>query len=307
MKSIDKLVSNNKDINYKLRLSYDEARKDESVKNLIDSIDLPDEELMKHTSAFEASAKEFNNCKGCKNISACKNDMTGYCYLPILEEGRLNFSYVACKYKNKIIKENKYLKNVNSIDIPKEIREAKIKDIYTDDKNRQEVIKWILNYVKAYKQDIHGKGIYLHGNFGCGKTYLVAAMFNELAKTNVKSTIVYWPEYLRSLKASFQSTSNDEFNNKFNEVKYANILLIDDLGAEAVTAWNRDEVLGTILQYRMQENLPTFITSNLNLKEMEEHLSVVGNKSEKVKAVRIMERIKQLTIDTEMVSKNNRK
>ena len=98
------------------------------------------------------------------------------------------------------------------------------------------------------------------------------------------------------------------FKNKFNEVKYAKLLLIDDLGAEAVTSWSRDEILGTILQYRMQEGLPTFITSNLNVKELEEHLSITtSNKSEKVKAGRIIERIKQLTIDTEMIGENNRK
>ena len=85
-------------------------------------------------------------------------------------------------------------------------------------------------------------------------------------------------------------------------------MLIDDLGAEGVSSWSRDEVLGSILQYRMQENLPTFITSNLNINELEEHLSVTtNNKSEKVKAKRIIERIKQLTIDIEMIGENKRK
>ena len=195
-----------------------------------------------------------------------------------------------------------------SIDIPKEIKEAKIKDIYTDDKNREYTIKWILNYIKEYKKGNIEKGLYLHGNFGCGKTYLISACFNELAKDNIKSVIVYWPEYLRSLKSSFQSSSSDEFKDKFNEVKYAKLLLIDDLGAEAVSSWNRDEILGTILQYRMQEALPTFITSNLNIKELEDHLSITSsNKSERLKSLRIIERIKQLTTDVEMISKNNRK
>ena len=58
----------------------------------------------------------------------------------------------------------------------------------------------------------------------------------------------------------------------------------------------------------MIECLPTFITSNLNIKELEEHLSITtSNKSERVKAVRIIERVKQLTYDMEMISKNNRK
>ena len=124
----------------------------------------------------------------------------------------------------------------------------------------------------------------------------------------MRSAIVYWPEYLRSLKSSFLSNDKDEFKNKYNDIKYAKLLLIDDLGAEGVTAWNRDEVLGTILQYRMQQGLPTFITSNLNISELEAHLSITtSNKSEKVKAKRIIERINQLTIDEEMIGENRRK
>lgn len=306
MEKISK-IKNVKDLNYKLKVAFEEAKKSKDFSDMVDSINLPDEELMKYTTSIEDSVAEYKNCKNCKGLPMCKNSMNGYCYMPVLTDGELEFSYVACKYKNKLDSETKYLNNVTSIDVPKEIKEARIKDIYTDEKSREKVIKWILNYIKDYKKGNIGKGLFLHGNFGCGKTYLVAALFNELAKDNVKSVIVYWPEYLRSLKSSF-GMSNDEFKNKYNELKYAKLLLIDDLGAEGVTSWSRDEVLGTILQYRMQEELPTFITSNLNLKELEDHLSVTTSKSlEKVKAKRIIERIKQLTIDTEMLGENKRK
>ena len=140
------------------------------------------------------------------------------------------------------------------------------------------------------------------GNFGCGKTYLVSAMFNELAKKGIKSCIVYYPELLRKLKESF----GEDFKDIFNKVRNSEILLLDDIGAETTTNWNRDEILGTILQYRMQENLPTFFTSNLSLKELEDHL--IGNDSEgKIKARRIIERIKYLTEDITMIAENRRK
>lgn len=308
MDRINRSIKEVNDLNYKLKVAYFNARKDNNFKDFVDSINLSDEKLMKHTSLLEDSFKEFSNCKNCKGLASCKNNINGYCYLPIVNDSDISFSYVSCKYKNAYIKDTNYLSNVTSFDIPREIREARIKDIYTDDNNRTNVIKWILNYIKDYKKGIIGKGLFLHGNFGCGKTYLISAMINELAKSNVKSVIVYWPEYLRSLKSSYSSSSSDEFKNKFNEIKYAPLLLIDDLGAEGVTAWSRDEVLGTVLQYRMQEGLPTFITSNLNINELEDHLSITTNKNlEKVKARRIIERVKQLTIDIEMISKNNRK
>ena len=93
---------------------------------------------------------------------------------------------------------------------------------------------------------------------------------------------------------------------KVNYLKNVDILLIDDIGAENVTAWGRDEILGTILQYRMNNKLSTFFTSNLTLEELEVHLSLSKNSEDKVKARRIIERIKELTEDLELVSINRR-
>ena len=74
-----------------------------------------------------------------------------------------------------------------------------------------------------------------------------------------------------------------------------------------MTEWSRDEVLGTILQYRMQEGLTTFFTSNLTIEELEEHFSISSKGVDKVKAKRIIERIKQLTDSITLISINLRK
>jgi len=89
-------------------------------------------------------------------------------------------------------------------------------------------------------------------------------------------------------------------------MKNTEILLIDDIGAENVTPWSRDEVLSPILQYRMDNNLKTFFTSNLNIEDLEKHLALTKDGEEVVKSRRIIERIKQLTNDVELVSKNLR-
>ena len=108
---------------------------------------------------------------------------------------------------------------------------------------------------------------------------------------------------LRILKASF----SDDFEIKMHDLKTCDILLIDDIGAESVTPWSRDEILGTILQYRMDACLPTFLTSNLTIEELESHLSQTKNGVDVIKARRIIERIKQLTVDMELISENRRK
>ena len=131
---------------------------------------------------------------------------------------------------------------------------------------------------------------------------MLSACLNELAKQNYKSTIVFWPEFLRDLKASFQN----DYSEKFEIVKHSPILLIDDIGAEVITAWARDEIFCPLIQYRMEQKLPTFFTSNLTLEQLKEHFSCTKDGIDEIKAGRIIERIKQLTTYMELISKNLR-
>ena len=115
--------------------------------------------------------------------------------------------------------------------------------------------------------------------------------------------MVFWPEFLQELKSSFES----DFKDKFDYVKKIPLLLIDDIGAESVTEWSRDDIFCPLVQYRMENHLKTFFTSNLTLEELEEHFSVTKGKVDSVKAKRIIERVRQLTDDKTLVSKNLRK
>lgn len=285
-----------------LKKNYLDAKQDAVFQKLVDGLHLPEEKLIHYTSRIEDCAKEYRHCKNCKGLLTCKNTITGYVYFPENIEGNLEFNYVACKYQKKFNQENKYLDNIALFAMTKEMKNARMKDVYIDDKNRFQAIKKANEFITAYRKGEFMKGMYLFGNFGCGKTYLIAAMFNELAKDGVKSAIVFWPEFLRELKGSF----NTSFDEKMTSVKKAPLLLIDDIGAEVVTPWVRDEILSPVLQYRMQEKLPTFFTSNLSLEDLESHLSMTREHVDTVKARRIMERVKHLTEKVEMISKNLR-
>lgn len=285
----------------KLKQSYNEAIKDENFANFLEKIKISDDIAQKYTSILEESSQEFNHCLACKGLAHCLNKMLGYAYLPKKDGNTLHFIYKPCHYKKKQDKTYAYLKNVTYYNIPEALKDASFKEINHNIANRKATIEWLCDFKDNYPNVT--KGLFLHGNFGCGKTYLISALFNELAKQNVKSVIAFWPEFLRNLKASFDS----DFEERMEYIKNIPLLLIDDLGAEATTPWSRDEILCSILQYRMEQCLPTFITSNLNIDELEQHLSITKDNVEVVKARRIIERIKQLTDDIEMISKNMRK
>lgn len=296
MEKIDKFL--NSKISASIKQNYIKALEDEAFRRLIAQYKIDEEVGMKYTSRLMDSSKEHTNCSNCPSLAACSNSVRGFCLTPKQNKNTINFSYDMCKY----LKKEEYRENVQVFDVAKDIKNASIKNIYTNDKNRIEIIKAIKNFINEYKKGTNPKGIYLHGSFGSGKTYLISALFNELAKSGTTSVIIHTPELLRSLKDSFST----DYSEKFYLLKHTPLLLLDDIGAEYLTAWGRDEVIEPILQYRMDEGLPTFFTSNFTILELEKHFTTASNSIDKVKARRIIERIKQLSVEVELISKNLR-
>ena len=290
------LKVNSKNIKKKQDLEFLEAMNDTEFKNLIKKLKISEIDAKKNTIKLFDSIEELNNCKNCNNLYECQNKMKGYVFFPEKKGSSLTFSYIPCKYKKKAIKLEKSKQTGQSI-----LENARIKDIKIT-KNRAEIIKWIKDYYDKFDPYKTTKGLYLHGNFGTGKSYLISALLNELKnKFKVRIEIVYFPELLRKLKEDLSLVGD-----KLYYLESVDVLLLDDIGAEKVTDWGRDEILGTILQTRMNNGMPTFFTSNLNISELERHLSLTTNSEDAVKAKRIIERIKFLTDDIELLGNNYR-
>lgn len=282
----------------KLKENFIEAKKDSAFQKLVNKLQLSDEEAMKITSKLQDTVLEVKNCENCQGLYECQNSLKGHVLFPEKKEEKLYFSYAPCKYQKnyqKAMKEKEERANINL--------KARMKDIdMTGDKKRMDVIKWIDQFFSEYDFLKDMKGLYLHGSFGSGKTFLISALFHELeVSKHVSTLVVYFPEALRTLKDDWEV-----YESKMKQFQTVDLLLLDDIGAEKVTEWGRDEVLGTILQYRMDHHLPTFFTSNMNLKELESHLAIAGKTNDTVKSRRIIERMKQLSKEMELVSENRR-
>ena len=300
MDKINKIIKN--DNKTDLKHDFMEACQDKEFKDYAYGLNIKEQIMMNYTSTLQDSFLENVNCENCRSLSTCKNKVKGYKLTPESEDKIITFDYVACSKKIKNDNTKEYEQFIKLYEMPTNVKEASFKDIYKDDKLRLPIIKFFKEFMDEYKKDNKPKGLYLHGSFGSGKTYLIAALFNEMAKKGIQTTLVYYPEFLRSLKSSF----NTDYEERFNFIKKSPLLLLDDIGAENVTPWSRDEILSPILQYRMDENLPTFFTSNLTLEELEKNLATTSSGVDSLKARRIVERIKQLTNTESLISKNRR-
>lgn len=286
-----------KAINDELRRDFVLASSDETFKKLCNRLKCDDEILMKYTSKLTDSACELKNCSRCKGLSYCKNAVKGHVYFPTVTKDFIEFSYKSCKY----FKEKKK-NNTIFFETPKMLMNASLSELITE-KERANILKYIKDFLKKKVNGETVKGLYLSGSFGSGKSYILSALLNELSLKGYKCVNINYPLLLNKLKASF---SDDNYNDVMEEIMTCDVLLIDDIGAENNSPWSRDEVLGTILQYRMDSDLTTFFTSNFTINELETELSETNKGTDLIKARRIIERIKYLTVEDKLISKDKR-
>jgi primosomal protein DnaI len=247
---------------------------------------------------------QTKNCRNCPSLGECVNMMNGYEPELALRGNSIDLHYRKC-HRKAIDDERKQLeKLIQSIYVPKDILEASFGDFALDTEGRLNAYEFAVNFASNYEPGKKMKGLYLYGNFGVGKSYLLGAIANQLAEKQIPSLVVYVPEFFREMK---QSLGDHSLNEKLEKVKRAPVLMLDDIGAEAMSSWTRDEILGSIVQFRMQENLPTIFSSNFDYHELQHHLSYTQRgEEEKLKAARIMERIKYLTTPIRVEGPNRR-
>lgn len=110
------------------------------------------------------------------------------------------------------------------------------------------------NYA-AHPQD----WIVFTGTYGCGKTHLSAAIANEVSKRGEPALFVVVPDLLDHLRAAFSPNSLTPYDKRFDEVRRASLLVLDDLGTESATPW-AEEKLYQLFNHRYNGRLPTIIT-----------------------------------------------
>jgi primosomal protein DnaI len=248
---------------------------------------------------------ESDQCESCLGLNQCSMMMTGHSPQLFAYGKMLDISYAPCSYQRKSNAEMGRSKLIKSHHIPKDIMQGSLRDFDKMDGSRIDVFNAVLEFCLQANPGESSIGLYLYGSLGVGKSYLLGAACNKLAERGIASYMVYSPDFFREIKNAIAEQKVDE---KLQALKEIPVLIFDDIGAETISGWARDEVLGPILQYRVMEKLPTLYTSNYSYDELEDHLAYSQKAGiEQLKAKRIMERIRHYTDDYLMEGSNRRK
>ncbi len=108
--------------------------------------------------------------------------------------------------------------------------------------------------------------------YGNGKTHLAAAIANHVSNAGESVLFVVVPDLLDHLRATFNPASGIRLDKRFDEVKTAPLLVLDDLGTESATAWAREK-LYQLFNYRYNARLPTVITTATPIDELDPRLA----------------------------------
>ena len=273
--------------------------KDPDVAAFIQKESLSQEELNRSISKFNQYITERDKfLRGDIDYIA-----RGYKPILVMNHGYADVSYEETPELIAAEKEAAIKKRLNLINLPSSLKNVSFLDVYRDDVARLTVLNKMIKFVNDYPNNL--KGLYLYGDFGVGKSFMVAALAHDLSeKRCVSSTLLHYPSFVIDVK---NAIGDGNVKSLVDEIKQAEVLIFDDIGAEQSTPWVRDEVLQVILQYRMQEDLPTFFTSNFNFEDLEKHFAKGKNGNDETwEARRVMERIRYLAEETRLEGENRR-
>jgi len=273
--------------------------KDPDVVAFIQQESLTPEELNRSISKFNQYITERDKfLRGDTDYIA-----KGYKPILVMNHGYADVSYEETPELIAAEKEAAIKNRLKLINLPASLRKASLAQVDLDDLGRLPVFEKLLAFVEQYPAI--RKGLYLYGDFGVGKSFMVAALAHDLSeKRDVSSTLLHYPSFVIDVK---NAIGDGNVKTLVDEIKLSEVLILDDIGAEQSTPWVRDEILQVILQYRMQENLPTFFTSNFDFEELEKHFAKGKNGNDETwEARRVMERIRYLAEETRLEGVNRR-
>jgi len=123
---------------------------------------------------------------------------------------------------------------------------------------------------RAFAQSPEG-WLVLLGPSGCGKTHLAAAIANRCLEQDKTVLFVVVPDLLDHLRSCYDPQSTVSYDELFEQVRQAPLVVLDDLGVQSSTPWAREK-LDQLISHRFNSRLPTVFTCAVGLEDLDERL-----------------------------------
>ncbi len=255
------------------------------------------EELVRGNSQmFKRYLQSLETCNKCQGLSLCSVQPQGFTEELVFIDN-LNFVLKPCRYNiDKLIGHKKYFLYC---DLPDSwlLNEFSTLNISTPK------FAVALREIDDNLINNKGKGLFLYGNVGVGKTHLLSCIANYYAKRKYK--VCFFNMNMLSNRAKSYIQTPNLIADLLNDMQKCDILIIDDIGASKVSEWIRDDWLTAVLNSRLENKKLTYISSNLDYGGLRKYFTTTDGRD--LEAVRLMERIEALTEPVLIQGKNMRR
>lgn len=127
-------------------------------------------------------------------------------------------------------------------------------------------LQYALNQALLFARN-RNKWLLLVGVYGCGKTHLAAAVANDAIALGIPTLFTTVPDLLDWLRYTY-GKAEETYEQRFERIRNIELLVLDDLGTQNATDWSKEKLF-QIINYRYAQQLPTVITTNQSLEDME--------------------------------------
>ena len=217
---------------------------------------------MATSSSAESAAEECKICKGARFVH------------PLLASGKPDYSrIVPCRCANQQTEE-KRLSRLQKYSNLGALTRFTFASLSVETGHKDEVAKEQFRLASKAAAEFAKKPsgwLFISGASGSGKTHLAAAIANECLQNNVPAFYTTTPDLLDHLRSSFNPSSELPYDEFFEQVRNAQVLVLDDFGTQSSSSWAKEK-LDQLLSHRHANRLATVIISNVPLEELEERV-----------------------------------
>ena len=282
------ILSFDKELENTRNQSLQELVKRQDIREFVEKNHLTKKALEDAWVDLLAYVDDHEPCLHCHGINECPKMNKGQ-QITLSYETYVHRDVKSCQYGLEKHENDQLLSRFHYNNMSTRIALTNINDISNKEiKNKK-------NYILTRKLIDYVNNPQTKGFLVCGgpiRTKLMAGMMNELARRGYEVGLCHVPTLMADVKASFNSNEDTSLVDLVKNIPY---LLLDSVGEENVTNWSRDEVLAMILDYRILNELPTFMTSAYGFEDLETiYTNKYNDKREQLRAKNIVSKMKAL-------------
>lgn len=279
-------------------------REDPRIQDFLRKNNLDHSVLEKHSGTFLRWLKIVSQCQSCKGLNYCVSKVKGNSvHLNVDDQKFINEIYMPCRYQRSQNEKMAHRANFTLSHMKDQDYLVSFEDLAPG--LAQESKSYLLAYTAVITSINTPNGCLFYGQPGTGKSTLMMALANTLAKQGKRVAYVRVPLLMSELKENLKD--NEFFQKTLTRMRLADVLFLDDFGSESASIWTRDEILFPVLDERMNNHKKTYFASNINLEELEiKYALYEGSALNGVASRRFMDRVRTLAQPVELAGASRR-